>query len=246
MGTSSRIKATGNCRSSFQLISIRLTSIAIFSLCLIGTSARLIAAEKVDTQHRPGEFATDKAGRTLNLGFESGNLNDWTFEGDAFSGQPIKGNTITPRRGDMASDHQGEFWIGTYEVDGDEPTGTLTSVAFPVRQPWASFLIGGGGSPETFVEIVHKESGKVISQAVGQSSENLKPLAVDLSVYLGQDIFIRLVDRDKGSWGHINFDDFRFHPTKPDFPLAFSKVDPDQYAHAGLTPEGAAQSDDRA
>src|SRR3954469_19892340 len=79
-------------------------------------------------------------GKPLNLDFETGTLKDWTAEGEAFKGQPIKGDTVAARRPDMKSGHQGSYWIGGYEKATDKPTGTLTSVAFKVTHPWASFL----------------------------------------------------------------------------------------------------------
>src|SRR5262245_60388102 len=119
-------------------------------------------------------------GRPLNLDFETGTLQDWTAEGDAFAGQPIQGDTVSPRRGDMKSDHQGRFWIGTYERRGDRPQGTLTSVAFKVTHPWASFLVGGGPWPETRVELVRKDTGAVFSRTSGLEEENLRRVVVDL------------------------------------------------------------------
>ncbi|MEQ1891650.1 MAG: VCBS repeat-containing protein, partial [Planctomycetota bacterium] len=75
-------------------------------------------------------------GRAPNLDFEQGSLADWTAEGAAFARQPIRGDTISAR-GREAARQQGEHWIGGYELDGDEATGTLTSLAFPVTHPWA-------------------------------------------------------------------------------------------------------------
>ena len=40
-------------------------------------------------------------GKPLNLDFETGTLKDWTADGEAFKGQPIKGDTVVTRRGDM-------------------------------------------------------------------------------------------------------------------------------------------------
>src|SRR5260221_8764240 len=93
-----------------------------------------------------------KDGKPLNLDFETGTLKDWTTTGKAFDRQPIKGDTVSPRRSDMKSDHQGNYWIGTYEVIGDDPQGTLTSMPFKVTQPFASFLVAGGPWPKTRVE----------------------------------------------------------------------------------------------
>jgi hypothetical protein len=61
--------------------------------------------------------------------------------------------------------HTGTAWIGTYEarpasdvpagtVQGDEPTGTLTSNPFLVTHTVVDFLIGGGAGPGERVELV--------------------------------------------------------------------------------------------
>src|SRR5437868_2621126 len=129
-------------------------------------------------------------GRPLNLDFETGTLQDWTAEGDAFAGQPIKGDTVAARRGDMRSQHQGQYWIGSYERNGDKPQGTLTSVAFKVTQPWASFLVGGGSYPTTCVELVRKDTGAVFTRISGHNREELQRVAVDLRAHAGKEIFI--------------------------------------------------------
>src|SRR4051812_26310923 len=92
-------------------------------------------------QAREGIVPKGKDGHELNLGFENGTLRDWTARGNAFDGQPIKGDTVAPRRSDMRSDHDGSYWIGTYERAGDDVEGTLTSAPFTVTQPYGSFLV---------------------------------------------------------------------------------------------------------
>src|SRR5579871_4344240 len=104
----------------------------------------LFAADPPKPTPPEGVLPTGADGKPLNLDFETGTLKDWTADGDAFKGQPVKGDTVAARRGDMKSNHQGEYWVGTYERAGDKPTGTLTSVPFTVTHPWASFLVGGG------------------------------------------------------------------------------------------------------
>src|SRR4051794_36010143 len=64
-------------------------------------------------------------GKPLNLDFEDGTLKDWTAVGRAFEKQPVRGDNVSTRRADMKSGHQGDYWIGTYEVDGDKAKGTL-------------------------------------------------------------------------------------------------------------------------
>ena len=163
-------------------------------------------------------------GKPLNLDFETGDLKDWTLDGEAFKGQPIKGDTVHPRRADGYSRHQGQYWIGGYEKLQDKPVGTLTSVPFKVTHPWASFLVGGGPhATETCVEIV---SGKdVIFRAAGREAEDMERVLVDLAKFKDKEIFVRVVDKHTGHWGHVNFDDFRFHEAKPNFP-ARPKTEP--------------------
>jgi putative membrane-bound dehydrogenase-like protein len=186
----------------------------------------------------PGELPTGADGKPLNLDFETGTLKDWVAEGEAFKGQPVKDDTVVRRRGDMRSRHQGRYWIGTYELKGDGPQGTLISATFKVTQPWASFLVGGGSHSNTCVELVRKDTGAVFHRASGQDEEDMRREVVDLRPVAGKEIFIRLVDHDSGGWGHINFDDFRLHRSKPAYPPR--AVAPDIYAYAGLAPDKAA------
>src|SRR6266404_1134037 len=115
---------------------------------------------------------TGADGKPLNLDFEDGTLKDWTASGDAFEKQPIKGDTVAPRRGDMKSEHQGQYWIGTHEIKGDDATGTLTSVPFKVTHPWASFLVAGGPWPETCVELGRADTREVFSRTSGAEEED--------------------------------------------------------------------------
>src|SRR5580700_10521789 len=117
----------------------------------------LVPAQSQLKEPPEGVLPVGADGKALNLDFESGTLKDWTAEGDAFKDQPIKGDTVVKRRADNRSQHQGEYWIGTYEKLGDKPQGTLTSVAFKVTHPWASFLVGGGHFETTCVELVRKD-----------------------------------------------------------------------------------------
>ena len=196
-----------------------------------------------------GIIPVGKDGQPLNLGFEDGTLKDWKAEGTAFQGQPVRGDTVTPRRSDMKSRHQGKFWIGTFEKVGDDPRGTLTSVPFKVTQPWGSFLMAGGPWPTTRVELVAAENQDVLFKISGAESEELRPVVVDLKKYLGQEIFIRIVDQQGGHWGHVNFDDFKLYAQRPKFEneldltkLAANAPPPaDEVKFAGISPQQAAK-----
>jgi putative membrane-bound dehydrogenase-like protein len=196
-----------------------------------------------------GILPTGKDGRPLNLDFETGTLQDWTATGAAFDRQPIKGDTVYPRRNDMRSQHHGNYWIGTYEILGDGPQGTLTSKSFKVTQPFAAFLIAGGSHANTRVELVRGDNQEVFFKTSGYDSENLRPVVVDLHSVQAKEIFIRLIDKESGGWGHINFDDFRLYAERPSFPneldpakaVAAAEMPMDKIKFAGLSPEDAAK-----
>ena len=162
-----------------------------------------------------GITVTGDDGKPLNLDLEKGTIEGWTATGDAWQGQPIAGDTVTPRKPGQASKHAGKFWIGGYEKSGtDTATGTLTSPAFTVTKPWASYLVGGGKTHATRVELID-DSGAVVQQASGDDAEDMRRVVVDLGKLQGKKLRIRLVDEATGGWGHLNFDDFVFHAQKP-------------------------------
>ncbi len=195
----------------------------------------------------PGIIPAGADGKPLNLNFEEGTLKDWKAKGKAWDKQPVKGEisqTRTFGEGKKA-EHTGQFWVGGYEFLQDPPVGTLTSVPFEVTQPFGSFLIGGGQSKETRVELVTADDNKVFFASSGQDQENLRPIIVDLQKQKGKKIFIRIVDSNVGGWGHVNFDDFRLHKERPRFKaqvaIAIIPATEQVYPHAGLSAEEAAK-----
>jgi putative membrane-bound dehydrogenase-like protein len=199
-----------------------------------------------------GVLPTDETGKPLNLDFEKGTLEDWTVTGDAFADQPINGDAVHARRADMRSGQAGNFWVGTYERKNDPATGTLASRPFKVTHPYASFLVGGGYHLDTRVELIRQDTGKAFFQASGDKvpstdgTEEMHRVVADLSAVRGQMIIVRLVDQNRGHWGHINFDDFKFHDSKPNIPARLVQAPQvpttDLYAHAGLSPLEAAKA----
>lgn len=218
-------------------------------LIVAGLAFFAMSAETGNVATRdPGELPVGENGKPLNLDFERGTLADWTAEGESFKGQPIKG-PIDPKRpfgGDKRSDHTGEFWIGGFEKLQDGPTGTLTSAPFKVTHPYASFLIAGGDHRETRVDLVQADTKRVIFTASGPNEETLRPVVVDLRKLQDKTIFIRIVDEHTGGWGHVNFDDFRFHKAEPKFPNPVANPNvpavSELYPNAGLDAAAAAKA----
>jgi putative membrane-bound dehydrogenase-like protein len=193
-------------------------------------------------------------GRALDLDFESGTLENWTATGDAFEVVKADPSLESAQR---RNGHFGSYWV-TSGLRGGSRRGVLTSVPFRVPKPYASFLVSGGAFATTRVELVSAADKKVIYTIAGADQAILRPAVVDLSSYVGQDIFVRLVDEDTGMstaayirenpWAHINFDHFRFHDTQPAFVNAITPADInamppiDPVLHAGLSPSEAAKA----
>lgn len=158
-------------------------------------------------------------GSPLNPGFESGDLKGWTSTGDAFRNQPVKDDGIPSRWPGQISNKDGHFFIGGYEFVQDSGTGTLTSSMFKTTHPYASFLIGGGEELSTRVELVQlAEDGteeSVIFTAGGKNQEQMRRVTIDLRKLKDISVVVRLVDENSSGWGHLNFDDFRFHDEPP-------------------------------
>lgn len=217
-------------------MSRKLLALFVAGLLLLFSLAPILPATQVDTGVLP-----QKDGRSLNFDFETGDLRDWTVEGEAFLRQPIQGDTVSIRRADNKSQHQGKYWIGGFEHLGDKARGKLISVPFTITHPWATFLVGGGNHIDTCIELVDHQRNEVIYRVSGLEEENLRRVAVDLQKHAGKVIFIRLIDNNTGHWGHVNFDDFRFHTLKPSVaPRPQAKLENDNYKYAGLKPEESA------
>ncbi len=155
-----------------------------------------------------------------NSDFESGELTNWKALGDAFDhAQPTRGDN-TSARGASSSQHQGAFWVGTYErftgaggkpgdARGDAATGTLESTPFVIEQPLVSFLISGGRKPdEEYVSLW--VDGQEVKRATGHQTETMRRVVWDATTWVGKTAKIVIADRSQAPWGVINVDDFRY------------------------------------
>jgi hypothetical protein len=152
--------------------------------------------------------------------FEEGSIRGWTTTGAAFNFQPTLGDNPYVRHRGQPAQHQGKYWIGTFEkyqghedqkegaIQGDSPRGTMTSAEFVIDMKRISLLVGGGSNEQTKIELV--VNGKSVLQARGEDNESMERIVWDVSAYRAQKARIRAVDEYSGGWGHINFDDIIF------------------------------------
>jgi plastocyanin len=198
-----------------------------------------------------------KDGQPLNLNFETGTLKDWTATGNAFADPLFNADPSPVHEKEMHIGLEGKYFLSSGGTTNYKQTGTLTSVPFKVTQPFAAFRVSGGALQDTRVELVQAGTNKVIYHITGQGRATLQPAVVDLKPYLNQDIFIRIIDNETGisqipyipndKWAHINFDEFLFYPTRPNFPNELQQKDIiilpplDPVLHAGLSGTEAAK-----
>lgn len=168
-----------------------------------------------------------KNGKPLNLNFESGKITDWTASGDAFTSPLFNTDPSPVHEKDMNIGFEGKYFLSSGGTVNHRLTGTLTSTTFKVTQPFAAFRVSGGALADTRVELVLADTKKVIFSTTGQGRATLQPVVADLKSYLNKNIYIKIVDNETGispipyigpdKWAHINFDDFRFYATRPNF-----------------------------
>ncbi len=199
-----------------------------------------------------------KGGKELNLNFEMGTLQDWTASGEAFKDALIAADPSPLHEKDAKIGFSGKYFLTSGGTKFYKKTGTLTSVPFTVTHPFAAFKVSGGALHDTRIELVRADNEEVIFQITGSGRATLQPVVVDLAPHLNKEIFIRIIDKETGisqipyigddTWAHINFDDFLFYATRPDFPNELKKSDIiilpplDPIVHAGLSAQEAAKS----
>ncbi|PSR53402.1 dehydrogenase [Adhaeribacter arboris] len=217
-----------------------------------------VVAQIAATEETIAGIIPKKTGKALNVNFEKGSLLDWTSEGDAFTNPLVSSDPSPMHEKDMPINKSGKYFVSSGGTKNYKRTGTLTSVPFTVTQPFASFKVSGGALQDTRVELVRADNKEVFFQITGSGRATLQPVVVDLSPVMNKDIFIRLVDNETGIstipyikddiWAHINFDDFQFHATRPNFTNELKQSDIiilpplDPVTHSGLSGIEAAKA----
>ncbi|MHC4326041.1 MAG: hypothetical protein ACYSUX_17365 [Planctomycetota bacterium] len=139
-------------------------------------------------------------GDILIADFEKDGYGSWQVEGNAFGQKPANGTLENQQE---VSGFRGKGLVNTY-LGGDEATGTITSPEFKIQRKFINFLIGGGDSRRTRIELLIGD--QVERTASGRESEALDWENWDVSEYIGKTAQIRIVDRSRGGWGHILID----------------------------------------
>jgi sucrose-6-phosphate hydrolase SacC (GH32 family) len=146
-----------------------------------------------------GSLNHGRAGDLAIGDFRGTNYGTWKQTGTAFKSGPATGGLLLKLEIENSRDQA----VASSEMEGDGPTGTLTSPEFKIARPYISFRIGGGDyEHHTCLNLLME--GKVVRSATGWRSDHLVPASWDVRRYIGRNAQVQLVDEASGDWGHIN------------------------------------------
>ncbi|SFF03703.1 Sucrose-6-phosphate hydrolase SacC, GH32 family [Paenibacillus algorifonticola] len=159
-----------------------------------------------------------------NHDFATGDLTGWIAEGDAFHDVHVTDakffwETIyfNPSQKIPGGYH---LWGFNEEAGGDSLTGTLKSQNFVLGgNGKINFLVSGGRDMDKlYVALVRVSDGKELFKETATNYEEYQRKIWDASQYIGQKLYIKVVDQSTGGFGHINVDDFNV-PIKVENPV---------------------------
>ena len=90
----------------------------------------------------------------------------------------------------------------------DEHRMVIESPIFTLSGAKVSFLVGGGNGPGACVAICDAKGNEQF-KARGTNNIRMRRVEWDASKHVGKKLFVRILDANLGSWGHITFDDFQ-------------------------------------
>ena len=146
----------------------------------------------------------------VRFDFESGDLQGWQVVEGGFD-KLVCDRELFHHQNTVKYNKQGRYFLSTLETSKATPddsfTGVIESPVFVVKGPAASFLVGGGSHPDTYVALC-TDDGKEVLKASGKDSQVMQRVTWDLSGLVGRKVYLRIVDHNTGGWGHVTFDDF--------------------------------------
>jgi sucrose-6-phosphate hydrolase SacC (GH32 family) len=149
-----------------------------------------------------------------NHDFASGDLTGWITEGNAF--QDLHVSNVEKFWNDIYFNPSQKIpggyhlWGFNEAAGGDVLTGTLRSQNFILGgNGRIDFLVSGGRDIDhLYVALVRASDGAELFKVTATNYEEYQRKIWDASDYIGEELYIKIVDQATGGFGHINVDDF--------------------------------------
>jgi hypothetical protein len=151
-----------------------------------------------------------------NHDFATGDLTGWTV----VSGTTFGDANVTTRtdwgwggpfyQAETADDPAGHhLWGYNPDAGGDDATGVLRSATVVLGGDGVVDLLVSGGNDldRLYAAVVRADDGKVLAKETGRGAEQYRRVVFDLSEHIGERIYVEVVDKATGGWGHLNVDD---------------------------------------
>lgn len=184
------------------------------------------------------------AGELVNGDFEEVSESKWvgwTREDAAFN---FRGVVAEEKINGVAMEKSGEYYFAGSVGGNPSMRGTLTSDVFKLGgNGFITFKMGAGkNTDKVYVEFFQEGSDEPIAHVVNEDcdgvyiTEHLITKVVDLSAYVGKNIYIQVTDNDDGSdFAYVNLDGF--HVCASDEEVEAARADYDrQIAEYGPKP----------
>ena len=146
----------------------------------------------------------------VRFDFESGDMQGWRIVEGRFD-DIVSDRRFYHNHPAVEYNKQGKFYLSTVEQkDGpsnDRMTGVVVSPVFVPAGAEMSLLICGGDYPDAYVALCTLD-GKEVRHARGRRTEVMHRVTWQVPELVGRPVFLRIVDRQTGGWGHVNIDDF--------------------------------------
>ena len=94
----------------------------------------------------------------------------------------------------------------------DKQTGVIVSPLFIPDGGKMTFRVGGGNGKATYVALCTAD-GAEVQTARGINQQHMQKAEWNLAPCKGQTMFIKVVDKSTGGWGHITLDNIQFDAT---------------------------------
>jgi len=144
-------------------------------------------------------------------------LTGWTTTGSAFTNAGVT-NTTSGWWG--AFNQQGGWHFWGYNSGGDAPTGTMQTTNFILGgNGIIKFLLGGGNDINNlYIAVCRVSDNSVLMKMTASNNEAYTQQQFDASAYLGQSLYVKLVDNTSAGFGHLNLDNLII-PTGASIPV---------------------------